>query len=404
MSISAGGEQANADSLDVSISADGRCVAFASDADNLVAGDTNGVREVYLYDRGTGMIERIAVDADGNGGNEHSYFPSVSSDGCYVAFYSEASNLLSGDVNARGDVFVRDRQAGTIELISVDSSGNQANDTSSLPAISADAHYVFFQSRASNLVGGDSNAARDIFVRDRHAGTTERVSVGSGGSETNSDSWYFSITPDGRCVAFASDADNLVAGDTNGVQDTFVRDLQAGTTERVSVDSSGDEADDASYGVCGISADGRYVAFCSAATNLVDDDTNGQMDVFVHDRQTGVTERVSVSSAGEQSTPWHSSGPSISADGRYVAFHSNCTNLVSGDTNMADDVFVHDRQTGTTSRVSVDASGIETNQFGNSGSARLSSDGRYAAFSSNANNLVGGDTNGVRDVFVAPVP
>ena len=146
VSVGDGGEQANAESLDASISSDGRYVAFASDADNLVAGDTNGVREVYLRDRKTGVIERIGVDANGNEGNEHSYFPSISADGRYVAFYSEASNLVSGDLNARGDVFLRDRQSGTVELISVDSGGNQSDDGSSLPAVSSDARYVFFQS------------------------------------------------------------------------------------------------------------------------------------------------------------------------------------------------------------------------------------------------------------------
>ncbi len=194
-----------------------------------------------------------------------------------------------------------------------------------------------FQSFATNLVSGDTNGQLDVFVHDRQSGATERVSVDSG----NNGSYAYSISADGRCVAFSSDANNLVSGDTNGDSDVFVHDRQSGATERVSVDSAGAQGNLDSNSPS-ISADGRYVAFWGWASNLVSGDTNATADVFVHDRQNGATERVSVKSAGAQGNG-RSDDPSISADGRCVAFHSWATNLVSGDTNATEDVFVRDR-------------------------------------------------------------
>ncbi len=224
------------------------------------------------------------------------------------------------------------------------------------------------------------------------AGTTTRVSVDSAGGQANdfsgaapSISVDTSISADGRFVVFQSDATNLVAGDTNGASDVFVHDRQTGTTTRVSVDSAGHEATGLypASGDPAISADGRFVAFDSNATNLVAGDTNSAYDIFVHDRQTGTTTRVSVDSAGNQANGYD---PSLSADGRFVAFTSGASNLVAGDTNGASDVFVHDRQTGTTTRVSVDSAGWQAYSFSHLPS--ISADGRFVAFASNATNLV----------------
>src|SRR5947199_301364 len=195
--------------------------------------------------------------------------------------------------------------------------------------------------------------------RSAGAQTTVRVSVASDGTEGNDVSLGSALSADGRFVAFDSAATDLVAGDTNGVADVFVHDRQTGTTERVSVDSAGNQAKDARRGVA-LSADGRFVAFTSAATNLVAGDTNGPTDVFVHDRQRGTTERVSVDSAGTQANG-ASTGVALSADGRFVAFTSAAPDLVAGDTNGAADIFVHDRQTGTTERVSMDSAGNQGN-------------------------------------------
>ena len=217
--------------------------------------------------------------------------------------------------------------AQTTERVSVASNGGQADSSSVNPAVSADGRFVAFESDASNLVGGDTNGLNDIFVHDRQTGTTERVSVATGGTEANGVSYTPAISADGRFVAFYSNATNLVGGDTNGTSDVFVHDRQTGTTERVSVATGGAEANGGSS-TAAISADGRFVAFHSDATNLVSGDTNGARDIFVHDRQTGTTERVSVATGGAQANSG-SANPAISADGRFVAFYSVATNLVS---------------------------------------------------------------------------
>ena len=283
------------------------------------------------------------------------------------------------------------------ELGSVDSAGVQGNNDSGYYgiSISADGRFVAFESFASNLVSGDTNGAADVFVHDRLTGTTERVSIDSAGMQANG--IYPSISGDGQFVAFESAASNLVSGDTNGAYDVFVHDRKSGTTERVSVDSAGTQGNSDCIRAS-ISADGRFVAFDSYASNLVSGDTNQWSDVFVHDRQTGTTERVSVDSAGTQGDGG-SGTASITADGRFVAFESSSTNLVPGDTNGGgSDVFVHDRQTGITERVSVDTAGTQANSW--SASASISADGRFVAFQSFASNLVPGDTNGTYDIFV----
>ena len=396
VSISSAGTQGNYNSYESTISADGRYVAFYSYANNLVAGDTNNEYDVFVRDQITGTTERISISTAGVEGNGSSNTPSISADGRYVAFQSTANNLVAGDANGFADIFVRDRETGTTERVSVSSAGVQGNNSSTSPSISEDGRYVAFQSTANNLVSGDANGFADIFVRDRETGATERVSVSTAGLEGNSYSAYPSISADGRYVAFQSSANNIVSEDANGFADIFVRDRETGTTERVSVSSSGVEGNSTSSAPS-ISEDGRYVAFYANANNLVSGDTNSAGDIFVKDRETGTTERVSVSSAGVEGNS-DSYSPSISADGRYVAFYSIANNLVSGDTNSAGDIFVKDRETGTTERVSVSSAGAQGN--GSSYNPSISTDGRYIAFYSGANTLVSGDTNSVYDVFV----
>jgi Tol biopolymer transport system component len=417
VSVDSAGNQANNESYDPALSGDGRFVAFQSYAYNLVLNDTNNDADVFVHDRQTGATERVSVASAGNQANTASDHPAISADGRYVAFETWASNLVPGDTNAAGDVFVHDRQTGLTERVSVDSAGNQGNGSSGGAAMSGDGRYVAFSSDASNLVAGDTNNADDIFVHDRQTGATERVSVDSAGNEGNGPSFYATASGDGRFVAFRSEASDLVAGDTNtcgdwfapSCPDIFVHDRQTGATTRVSVDSAAVEGNDRSEAPA-ISADGRYVAFWSEASNLVPGDTNVGWDVFVHDRQTGATERVSVDSAGNQANT-ASENPAISADGRYVAFESSASNLVPGDTNVCgevggpcQDVFVHDRQTGATERVSVDSAGNQANNESCYGGGvppctAMSADGRYVAFESKASNLVPNDTNG-RDIFV----
>ena len=401
VSVASDGTQANDHSVNPSMSADGRYVAFESKASNLVSGDTNGEQDIFVHDRQTGQTTRVSVASDGTQARSGTIYgslsPSISADGRYVAFHSYADNLVSGDTNLSPDVFVHDRQTGQTTRVSVASDGTQANNVSARPSISADGRYVAFISYADNLVSGDTGYV-DVFVHDRQTGQTTRVSVATGGGQANGNSYGPSISADGRYVAFESDATNLVSGDTNFSTDVFVHDRQTGQTTRVSVASDGTQANGPS-GKPSISADGRYVAFMSSADNLVSM-PGPPTRIYVHDRQTGQTTLVSVASDG---TPANSSAfyPSISPDGRYVAFRSNASNLVSGDTNGTWDVFVHDRQTRQTIRVSVASDGTQANGVLTiSSKPSISYGGRHVAFESDATNLVSGDTNFSPDVFV----
>ncbi len=381
------GSNADNSSFNPSISADGRYVVFQSSASNLVAGDTNDNWDVFRRDLATGDIVRVSVADNETQANLGSYHPSISADGRYVAFYSNATNLVGGDdTNGQTDVFVRDLTAGTTVRVTVADDETQANGYSFNPSISADGRYVAFYSIANNLVGGDdTNSTNDVFVRDLTAGTTVRVSVADDETQATNDSYDPSISADGQRVAFASLATNLVGGDdTNNRSDVFLRDLTDGTTTRVSVDSAEAQAlGDDSY-FPSISADGLFVAFYSFAPNLVTGDTNVSSDVFLRDLTAGTTVRVSVDSAEAQANGY-SYNPSISANGRYVAFSSEASNLVAGDTNSRSDVFVRDLTEGTTTRVSVNALGVEGNFV--SLLPSISADGQRVAFQSAATNL-----------------
>jgi len=536
VSVATDGSQRRGDSP--SISADGRYVAFSSFESQLVAGDTNGHDDVFVRDRLVGMTTLVSVASDGSQANSYSAIfgaPSISADGRYVAFTSDASNLVPGDTNNAIDVFVRDRVAGTTRRVSVANDGSQPDGDSTFPSISADGRYVAFESRqvifvrdqvagttelvdlasdgqpgngyrpsisadgryvafasfrnlvdrwdvflrdrvagTTTLVSGASNEfsfvpsisadgryvafassantalpeeGYDVFVRDLAGGSTRHASVRSDGVEgvKGGDSGGGSVSPDGRYVAFWSFASNLVPGDTNGLSDVFVRDRATGTTTLISVGDGGLQGNGSSFDPS-ISADGRYVAFASDSDNLTPDDTDGTYDVFVRDRVAGTTtlvasdasrESVSPSISGEGRYVAFVSGdrngnfldvfvrdrvlgtttlvseaadgsngnslsysPSMSADGRYVAFVSRASNLVPEDTNTAEDVFVRSVAAGTTTRASVASDGSQANLYGYSYSPSISADGRYVAFASSASNLVPEDTNAVTDVFV----
>ncbi|NUM43349.1 MAG: PD40 domain-containing protein [Anaerolineales bacterium] len=394
VSIASNSSQANGGSYVPVLSSDGRWIAFASEADNLTTGDTNLAEDIFVHDRLTGTTTRISVASDGIQGDGHSSYSAISDDGRYLVFDSEATNLVAGDTNGAPDIFLHDQQTGMTTRVSVASDGTEANFGSEVPALSGDGNIIVFQSEGSNLVAGDPNGTWDIFVHERLTGITTHASAPS--VEADDGSYAPTISAYGRYVAFESDANNLIADDTNDKTDIFIRDQQTKTTSRVSINTNGEEADNHSFPPAALSEDGQYVAFASDATNLVTDDTNTSRDIFVHDRADGSTTRVSVASDGTQADD-DSSQPALSADGRYVAFRSMASNLVTGGSSGLQ-IFVHDRQTGLTTLVAVSSEGVQGN--GLSSAPVLSSDGRYVAFESFANNLVPDDTNNADDIFV----
>jgi len=404
--VSSTGAQAAGASSQAVVSASGRYVAFVSRAANLVPHDRNRVPDVFVRDLRTSSTTRASISSNGVESDGASGKPSISADGRIVAFPSAATNLVPGDRNGFQDVFVRDRTTGTTERVSSGPSG-EANGASLASLVSADGRVVAYSSDASNLVADDRNGALDVFLTRLADLQTTRVSTGEDG-ESWDRSEASSIDADGRVVAFRSYAPNIVFGDWNGRADVFVRDVDTAWNERVNVSTTGRVADGATFRGM-LSGDGRYVGFRSRADNLVPGDTNDALDVFVRDRVTGFTQRVSVASDGEQADAsgfdhgWRASffmsRPFLSANGRYAAFTSRAPNLVEDDRNDKADVFVHDLWSGRTIRVSLTADGTEAD--GDSFVAGISADGRVVTFTSLADNLVRGDTNGRRDVFVA---
>jgi Tol biopolymer transport system component len=302
------------------------------------------------------------------------------------------ATLLLASMTAVGAEFSR------AELITVGMGGVPANADSGGPSLSGDGRYVAFHSWASNLTPGDTNGYTDVFVHDTHEETTQLVSVDAGGGPADGDSYGAAISADGRWIAFHSRAEDLVPDDTNGVGDVFLHDRLSGTTTRVSVDSSGRQADQSSDDPA-ISADGTRITFSSWATDLVQGDTNGEVDIFVHDTTTRRTTRVSVSTDGTESNGT-SAEPAISLDGRVVAFSSFATTLDGPDTNRTSDIFVHDLLTGQTTRISEGPDGRQANSY--SYTPSLSQDGSQVAFDSAATNL-DGPVEGGLGVFVVDV-
>ncbi|MBK7643850.1 MAG: PD40 domain-containing protein [Planctomycetes bacterium] len=327
-----------------------------------------------------------SVTAGGHQGSDASHYPAVSADGRFVVFASDAANLVSGDTNGAGDIFVKDMNEGGVVCVSRNAAGGPAQGESYAASISGAGARVAFASEAADLVVGDTNGQPDVFVRDLIAGTTTRASAGAAG-EGDGASAAPCLSADGRFVAFASRATNLVSNDTNGVADVFVRDLQTGLVECVSAAPAGVPGNDASASPA-LSADGRYVVFASSATNLIagrrSSAESGYWCIYRRDRQLGTTIRVSANTAGLRGNSL-SSQPAVSADGRYVAFASLATDLVGSDLDGQQDIFVRDVVAGTTVRASLGPAGIEPN--GPSSRPAISADGRYVVFESEAANL-----------------
>ena len=392
------GADATANSNWPSVSANGRYVAFSSWASNLVPGDTNDASDVFVKDLVTGTTTRVSVASDGSQSNGSSFTPSISGGGDVVAFRSDATNLVPGDTEGHTDVFVHAVSTGATTRISETPAGEGANEDSSEPAISANGKVVAFSSLASNLVRVRVNATGlccDVFV---HTIATGRNRLGDPmlNGKGASDSFLPVLSRTGRYLAFGSwgcdIATDVECLDESNVYEQDMRTREVTLVTRAFSGTVG-------FG-CGanpaISADGTKVAFISDGANLVPGDTNGAYDVFVRDLTTGVTTRVSVTSHGDQSNGGLGR-VTMTADGRLIAFQSDAWNLVPNDGNLVQDVFVHDTQTGKTTRVSVSSSGAEADAF--SGNAALSADGSLIAFESDADNLAGSDANLTTDVY-----
>jgi archaellum component FlaF (FlaF/FlaG flagellin family) len=339
VSVRSNGTQANGPSQIPDISGSGRFVTFQSNASNLVPGDTNGTIDIFVRDRKKDKTTRVSTRSNGGQGNGPSSIPNISADGRFVVFESAATNLVSGDNNGITDIFVKDRKSGKTRRVSLRSNGAQGNNPSGYADISPNGRYVTFTSSASNLVAGDTNAVGDVFLHDRSNKKTKRVSIGAAG-EGNGQSLLSTVSNEGQ-VAFASQATNLVGGDTNAALDIFVRNTSPSNTRRVSISTAGVQGNGASPTNWRpqISASGRYVAFESNATNLVANDTNAASDVFVRDRKQNKTRRVSVRFDGSQSNGL-SAIADITSDGKFIVFVSQATNLVAGDTNALLDIFL----------------------------------------------------------------
>jgi Tol biopolymer transport system component len=381
------------------LSGTGRYVAFESEATNLVPDDENGSPDVFVHDRATGRTRRVSIRSNGAEADDGAQSPAISANGRYVAFASSSSDLVPDDDNSQTDIFVHDRATGRTRRVSVRSNGAEADGSSGSPSLSAGGRYVAFSSGAANLVDGDDLGYNDVFVHDQETGRTRRVSVRSNGSEGNGHSSDSSISAGGRYVAFSSAASNLVSDDDLGHGDVFVHDRETGRTRRVSLRSNGAEANGESFSP-DLSGTGRFVAFTSEADNLAAGDGNGARDVFVHDRATGGTQRVSVRSNGADAdlgAPGSVAGLAISSGGRYVVFDSPSRNLAAVDGEPDYDVFVHDRRVGRTRIVSLRSNGTEPE--GTSDIPEISGNGRFVSFETD-DAMVGADDNGLYDVYV----
>lgn len=393
--ISPEGQSADAACRNIALSADGRYLAFESAATNLVTEASDNHSDIFVRDMRTGLIELASHASDGSEGDGASASAAISGDGRYLVFASYAANLVAGDTNNRKDIFLLDREAEEMIIVSRPTGGGQSNGNSDKPVISTDGRYIAFVSFASNLIAGDDNGTADIYVYDRVNSSLTLTSCATDGSLGDEAAGDPAISADGRYIAFESSASNLVAGDTNGMRDVFRKDRLNGQILRISKSTSGGEGDGSS-GDPAISADGHLVVFHSLATNLVVGDLNAKGDIFAHDIASGVTELISRTDNGAQGLQ-HSEHPEVSANGRWVVYDSTSANLVSGDTNSQRDIFRFDRDIATVVRLSMGPDGAEGN--GNSSRACFSPGSRYVGFQSDATNLVIGDANGLTDLF-----
>lgn len=456
------GGDADDDAYKVQISGDGTKVLFTSYATNLVAGDTNGVEDVFMYDIASGITTRISVDTAGNEVNDTFTSPDIriSDDGSQIAVLTDMT--LSPEDTSKAlfsdsyDIYLFDGvNTGPQELVTK-VYNEQARSQTQRPSLSADGTLLVFES-ATNAFSADNLELRsNIYLHNKSTGTTTLVSKGIGATVANAPSRHARISADGTKIVFASFADNLVVGDTNGLADIFLYDIATDSIQRVNMVGATQANGPSSYP--SLSADGNHITYTSYASNLVAGDTNGEEDLFWYDVVNDVTERVNVDSVGTEATyagNWWSARSRwavMSDDGQKVFFQSAASNLVAGDSNGVTDIFMRDMQAGTTTRISEEPGGGELTLHSqhpsvsgdgnmvvyqeelrngnrllmknlttgvtsllvpNTGhtahtayfqNPSISSNGEYVTFESFADNLVAGDTNNGWDTFLYHIP
>lgn len=328
-------------------------------------------------------------------GDAYIWQRSLSQNGRFVAFESDQKLVATDDSSTISDIYVRNRKTGKTQIVSVPSDTKEGGGSASTPGISADGRFVVFEGGSETLVPSDSNNAVDVFVHDRKTGKTKRVSLSSSGTQADDGGFQPSISPNGRYVAFTSVSDDLVTGDTNGLTDIFLHDRETGKTKRVSVDSSGAESNGSSERPS--VADDGTVAFSSGADNLVAGDINGSYDVFVHDLKSKETVLASVTTSGVHGLTTSDSA-AISRNGNVVAFKST-TMFDAGTSGLYEEIWVHFMSGGKTKLITKGMGGAPSDGSSSMHGGALSYNGRYVAFTSYATNLVAGDTNGLSDMF-----
>jgi PKD repeat protein/Tol biopolymer transport system component len=400
-SIDTNEQEADGNSINASISQDGRYVVFDSIAANLVTNDNNSTWDIYLRDRLNQVTIRLTTSSSGGDSDGASIDPVISDDGTTIVFSSSATNLVEDDANHVADIFRFDVLNNDLLRITASQENNEGNNDSDAPDISADGRYIVYESNATNLtLDEDNNGVTDVFIYDSQTGETERVSVNSEDEEGNGISRNPSVSDDGRFIVFDSQSNNLVDSDNNNVSDIFLRDRLLGETYRVNINDESIEANGSSS-IPVISGIGTVIAYSSVASNLVENDNNSVRDIFVRDLISGTTSRVSVSNSGAEGDSTTFSSLGMDASGRYIVFYSEASNLVDSDANLAWDVFIHDRELRQTSLASIDANG----QQGNASSfvPAISAGGHYVVFGSGADNLVSEDNNESWDTFTRVV-
>lgn len=358
------------------VSANGRWLAYESFGDFL-PGDFDGHIDILLRDRLTGSVRIVSVSSSGDGGGLNALSPSMSADGRFIAFQGLSSDLTPGDSNGEHDIFLHDAWQATTTLISSTPAGVSGNGASSAPRISGDGQWIVFSSEASNLVAGDINGVADVFVRNVASGATQLVSVSTSGAAADANCTEPAISADGRFVVFTSSSSTLAPG-SSALAHIYLRDLQLGVTEIVSVNTAGLSSNGGSMRPR-ISADGRFVTFTSFATNLDASDPDSVSDVFLRDRVMATTELISRTAQNAPPFTMLSYGPSdVSTDGRYVAFVSLASDLGIPSGGAPDRLYVYDRLTAATIPASLSTKGDIVSSIKE---WALTPDGRHLVFS-----------------------